>query len=474
MVAIGSGSALRSHRRLGMTPRLIHWAAANPPGHKEVKMLRKKFSKAALGASAVAAALILASCSSGGSPDTDKQSGTDAGKDEGGATAKEVTLTVATFNDFGYTDELLQEYMDANPHVKVVHQRAAKSDDARANYFQKLGKTGLADIEAVEVDWMPEVMQYADLLAPVPEDLKSRWLDWKVEGATDSAGNLVGYGTDIGPEGLCYRADLFEEAGLPTDREEVAKLFEGDWANYFGVGDQYVGATGKAFYDSAGAIAQGMLNQVQAAFEDPATGEIIATTNPEVKDIYDQLNAASETQSAKLGQWSDDWYAGMANGDFATTLCPGWFLGIIEGNAPDVTTWDIANVFPNGGGNWGGSYLTIPANGANVEEAQKLADWLTSPDIQLKAFINVGAFPSQNDALKSQELKDVHNAYFNDAPIGAILADRANAVTVSPFKGPNYFKVMTAFQDALTRVADGLQTSDQAWEQYVSEVDAIK
>lgn len=432
----------------------------------QTSLLRKSL---VVTATLAAGGLLLTGCSGGG---TDQSDAAASGGDD--SASGQITLTVATFNDFGYTDELLQEYMDANPNVKVVHNRAALSNDARANFFQKLGKTGLADIEAIEVDWMPEVMQYSDMLAPVPDDLKSRWLDWKVEAATDADGRLVGYGTDIGPEAICYRQDLFEEAGLPSDREEVAKLLEGDWANFFKVGDQYTTATGHAFYDSAGAISQGMMNQLPAAFEDPATGEITATTNPDVKTVWDQLTTASATQSAKLGQWSDDWYAGMANGDFAATLCPGWFLGIIEGNAPDIDGWNVANVFPGGGGNWGGSYLTVPANGKNVEEAQKLADWLTSPETQLKAFANVGTFPSQVDALSSPELLDSTNPYFNDAPIGAIFSDRAKAVTVSPFKGPLYFQVMDAFQHALTRTEDGSQTPDQSWEQWVSEVNAIK
>ncbi len=103
-----------------------------------------------------------------------------------------------------------------------------------------------------------------------------------------------------------------------------------------------------------------------------------------MKDIYDQVLAASATQSAHLGQWSDDWLAGLANGAYATMLCPGWMLGVIEGNAKDVTGWDIANVFPNGGGNWGGSYLTVPKNGSHVAAASDLAAWLTAPEQQLK------------------------------------------------------------------------------------------
>ena len=416
---------------------------------------------AAAAAAASATALVLAGCA--GSSDSSSS----------GSGDEEVELTIATFNDFGYTDELLQEYMDEHPNVTIVHNRAATSNDARANYFQKLGKTGLADIEAIEVDWLPEVMEYADLLAPVPADLSDRWLDWKVEAATDAEGNLIGYGTDIGPEGVCYRSDLFAEAGLPTDRDEVAAMLEGDWSTYFEMGEQYVEATGNAFFDSAGGTYQGMVNQLPAAYEDPETGEITATENPEVADIYDQVLEASANQSAHLGQWSDDWFAGLSNGAFATMLCPGWMLGVIEGNAADTTGWDIANVFPNGGGNWGGSYLTVPGNGANVGAAQELADWLTAPEQQIKAFEAAGTFPSQNEALTDPTLLEATNAYFNDAPVGSILSDRANAVTVSPFKGEYYFQINDAMQQALTRVEDGTQDAQTSWDQWVSEVELI-
>ena len=35
--------------------------------------------------------------------------------------------------------------MSANPNVKIVHNKAAVSQDARTNYFAKLGKEGLAE-----------------------------------------------------------------------------------------------------------------------------------------------------------------------------------------------------------------------------------------------------------------------------------------------------------------------------------------
>ncbi len=421
--------------------------------------LSRRSTAAAAIAGAAAFALLASGCSSTETPE--------AGGD--------ITLTVATFNDFGYTDEMFAQYEAENPGVTIVHNRAATSNDARDNFFTKLGAgSGLADIEAVEVDWFAEMMQYSDKLADLSSDeVADRWVDWKTAAATDADGRLVAYGTDIGPEAVCYRSDLFAAAGLPTDRDEVAALLEGDWDTYFEVGQQYVDASGAAWFDSAGATYQGMINQVEFAYEE-ADGTVIATENPEVEQIFTDVLTASSTLSAHLGQWSDDWFAGLANGAFATMLCPGWMLGVISGNAADVTGWDVANVFPGGGGNWGGSYLTVPAQGANIEAAQKLAAWLTAPEQQLSAFAAAGTFPSQVAAYESDELLSATNEYFNNAPVGEILIERSQAIEVAPFKSVKYFPINDALQKALTRVdVDATQSIQDSWDQFVADVTAL-
>ena len=389
---------------------------------------------------------------------------------------EKITLKVATFNDFGYTDEFLAGFTKEYPNITVEHTIAATSNDARTNYFTKLGAgSGLADVEAVEVDWLPEIMTYSDKLTDLTsDDTADRWISWKSEAATDPDGRLIGYGTDIGPEAVCYRSDLFADAGLPTDREEVAALLEGDWQHYFDIGEDFVSKSDAAWFDSAGATYQGMVNQITNAYEEN-DGTIIAAENPAVKDIYTDVLDASEDLSAHLGQWSDDWNAGIASGKFATMLCPGWMQGVISGQAPDTTTWDIANVFPNGGGNWGGSYLTVPAQGAHPEAATALADWLTAPEQQIQAFVAAGTFPSQTAAYENADLTGFTNPYFNDAPVGAIFADRAKAVDPTPpFKGPSYFKVQDAMTQALTRVdVDETDNADSSWDKFVTDVKAF-
>jgi cellobiose transport system substrate-binding protein len=413
-------------------------------------------------AAAVAGAAALALIATGCAP-----AASTGGDDE------KITLTLGTFNNFGYSDELLAEYTALHPNVTIKQNIAKTSDDAQTNLFTKLAAgSGLSDVEAVDGDWMPKVKQYSDLFVDLAsDDNAGRYSDWKTAGGT-ADGKLIGLGTDIGPEAICYRADLLSAAGLGTTPDEVAANIAGDWDAYYAAGEKYTAATGKAWFDSAGATFQGLANQYQNFYEKD-DGTVIATENPDVKAAFESVLGASSTLSAHLQEWTDDWAAGMANGSFATMLCPAWMLGVIQGDSPDATDWNIANVFPDGGGNWGGSYLLVPTQGKHTEAAKEFTDWLTAPEQQISAFKTAGTFPSQIAAYDDPALTGATNEFFNDAPIGTIFADRANAVTVTPFKGINYGAIMGAVQNGLTRVEQGQQSVDDSWTQVIADIKAL-
>jgi cellobiose transport system substrate-binding protein len=384
-----------------------------------------------------------------------------------------VTIRVATFNEFGY-EELIEQWNDERDDITIEQVKVGTWDDAKANLYTKLAAgSGLSDIEAIEGDAMPAILAesgaFEDLSDP---ELEGRWLDWVTEKATNADGQMIGYATDIGPEGICYRADLFEKAGLPTDRKEVAALM-GTWEDYFATGEEFVAKVpDTAWYDSSGGVAQAMLNQVENPFE--TDDNTVDVENPDLEGLYATITGNVEKGlSTRLPQWSDDWTAAFQNDGFATMACPGWMLGVIEGNADGVNGWDIADVFPGGGGNWGGSFLTVPSQGEHVEEAQEVAAWLTAPEQQVTAFAAKGTFPSQVEALDSPEVTDMTNAFFNDAPAGEILANRAEAVTVQPHKGPKYSDILTAFQTAILRVDDGSMGADESWDQFLADVEAL-
>ena len=394
--------------------------------------------------------------------------------DSGETADGKIKLTVATFNEFGY-EELIEEYNAMQDDVVVEQKKAGTANEHQDNLYTKLAAgSGLSDIEAIEVDWWAALMEESDAFEDLSDpEVEGRWLDWKTEAATTPDGALIGYGTDIGPEAMCYRSDLFKKAGMPTDREEVAALF-GTWDDYFETGRQFVKKSPDvAWYDASGATAQAMINQVEYSFEDE-DNTVIAAENPDVKDIFDTVTSLSEEGlSTNLVQWGEDWTASFQNDGFATMACPGWMLGVIEGNAEGVEGWDIANVFPGGGGNWGGSYLTVPTQGEHVEEAKALAKWLTAPEQQVKAFEAKGTFPSQVDALEDPALTGATNAFFNDAPTGEILVERAEAVPFIAHKGPKFADINTAFQQAIQRVDEGKESADEAWDSFLADVERL-
>ncbi|WP_405057329.1 ABC transporter substrate-binding protein [Kribbella sp. NBC_01505] len=388
-----------------------------------------------------------------------------------------IELTVATFNEFGYED-LYDEYMAEHPNIRIVERHAETVDAHIKNLDANLASgSGMADIEAMEIGWIYKYLargdQFVDLRDYGANDLKDRWLDWKVAGATTQDGRIIGYGTDIGPEAICYRRDLFAKAGLPTDRVEVAKLFA-DWPSYFATGRKFKAKVpGSAFYDSAVLTWEAMRNQlIQAYYSNQ--DRFLGSENKQLKNVWDQVvQGSADGLSARLPAWSEAWNKAFRTDAFATMACPGWLLGVIQSNAGNYGKgkWDVADVFPDGGGNWGGSYLTVPKQSPQAAEAARLAAWLTAPEQQVKVFKKVGSFPSTLDAYDDPQVKSQVNAYFNNAPVGQIFVNRARAVILKQHKGPREGEINQVFSAALAKVDDRKQSSADAWRKALDDAE---
>ena len=98
-------------------------------------------------------------------------------------------------------------------------------------------------------------------------------------------------------------------------------------------------------------------------------------------------------------------------------------MGYIQGQAPDTKgKWDVAAI-PGGGGNWGGSFLTIPKQGKNVDAAWEFIKWAVQPAQQITIFKNIGNLPSQPALYEDPAIVDFTNPFFSDAPVGQIFSD---------------------------------------------------
>ncbi len=384
-----------------------------------------------------------------------------------------VDLTLATFTEFGY-EALIPEYERLHPNIKITHRKTGQGGPYAQDMMTKLAAgSGLADVQAVEEGHLSDILskpsKFNDLSQIGPSGVSpDRWLSWKYDAGKDKNGKLIGYGTDIGPLAMCYRKDLLAAAGLPSDPQAVKPLFA-TWDSYFAAGAQYTAKTGKAWFDSAAQNFNSMVNQLPVGYLD-TNDKLTVENNQGIKDAWAKVtDAVAKGESAKLTAFSNEWNSGFKQSAFATKACPAWMLGVIKEQAgPDnAGKWAVTAAFPGGGGNWGGSYLTVPKQSKHPREAAELAAWLTAPEQQIKAFEAKGNFPSQAKALESPQLLNATDAYFGGAKIGELFAEQAKKVAKPQYKGPNDGQIQeNVASPALQSVEQGASAAD-GWQRLV-------
>jgi len=391
----------------------------------------------------------------------------------GGGAGGKTKIVIGTFGDFGY-QKLYKEYEKAHPDIDIV-ERVTKAEDHHKNLAAHLAtNAGAADIESIEEGWLGQFKaqpaRFNDLRSLGASKIQSRWPDWKWQASIAKNGAQLGLGTDVGGMAMCYRTDLFKKAGLPTERDKVSALWP-DWDGYIATGKKFAAAKvpDAAFFDGPAVMYRSILGQADEGLYDKSDHPVVES-NPAVRGAYDKtVEALDAGLSAKIAAWSPEWNAGFQKGKFATIACPSWMMAYIQDQAKNASgKWDIAKI-PGGTGNWGGSYLTIPKQSKHAKEAYALAAWLTAPEQQAKVFRTKGNFPSTSTLYDDPVITDYTNPFFNNAPVGKIFSESVK--TMKPqYVGPKAGDMNTAIINALTRVEQGKQSPDAAWQQALKEI----
>ncbi|NRQ34667.1 extracellular solute-binding protein [Nonomuraea sp. NN258] len=427
-----------------------------------------------------AAALTVASCGSGGTPSASAPASSAA------APAAPVTIRVQVFgggSNFGYKNAI-EKWNAEHKDIQIKEERL--SDQFEQQYWPQMiqwlqAGNGAGDVVGIDEGGMglakarPE--WWVDLKEHGLESRKADFPAWKWENGVAADGKLFGLGTDIGGMSICYRADLFKKAGLPSERDEVSALWP-TWDDFIKVGQQFQGKVKDSkFTDGTNTLYQVYLYQ-EAAKNGNVTyfdkdNNLIVDKNPAVKSAFDFAQKMTQAGlTAKLRNFTDEWAAGTQKGAFATLGCPSWMLGVVSGNAGDggKGKWDVASV-PGGGGNWGGSWLAVPKQTKHPKEAAMVADYLTQATTQASVFTDFGNMPSNTKAQADTTVQGAKNEYFNDAPIGDIFAKSASSLQ-PVFLGVKHAQVKNAIESVIQGMDDGSVAHDKAWQQLID--DAVK
>lgn len=389
----------------------------------------------------------------------------------GSGGSDKVELTMWLFSGTGL-DEQIDKYQEDNPNIKINIQEAEYSDHHTNLITALAAGSGAPDVTIVESDYIERFkensQQFHNLADYGADEVEDDYLEWRWREASSDDGSFVlGLPTDVGPMAMAYRTDIFEEAGLPTDPEEVAAQLA-TWDDYIEAGRQLTEATDSHMYNVGGDLFRVIREQDETQYFDE-DGDLIIEDSPQIQKAWD-ITVDNLDIQVGISRESTEWGAALARGDFSTVFLPPWMLQQIIDNAPDTEgLWSVTQI-PEASGNWGGSLLSVPEQSDHPEEAYEFISWLLAPEQQLEIFKEHGNFPATPSVYDSDEVQDYSNSFFDRDDLGTMFAEAAERVEYV-YRSPMSSTINGLMDDAIQSIIDGEASKEEAWETAVEEIE---
>lgn len=169
-------------------------------------------------------------------------------------------------------DKLIAKAKEKFPNIELTAQKIG--GDFKAKLKTTLAaRSGEPDIVALN-DWIMELFPSEDRFYNLYDlgagEIEDQYLPWKWKQGVTPSGQMIGFPMDTGPTALFYRADLFKQAGLPSEPEEVARQIN-NWDAYAAAGEQIKEKLGgKVFLtDNIGSVYNQVLSQAAERYFRP-------------------------------------------------------------------------------------------------------------------------------------------------------------------------------------------------------------
>ncbi len=301
----------------------------------------------------------------------------------------------------------IEDFHQDYPEIKIEQEILGPSD-VYANLLLALSAgAGIPDMVGLESS---HLSQYVALggLADITEEI-SPWYDKidqaKWPAAKDKEGRIYAMPVDSGPVALYYRRDVFEQAGLASDPESVAKLLD-TWDDLYEVGKQIKTATAKFIFPQAKTnndfrIFETLMWQQEAGYVD-REGKLVIDSPKAVRTLEYLGKLWKEDLLLDSPAWTAGWYAALDAGMVATIPNAIWLGGFLWGwiAAESVGKWGVVSlpVWEEGGvrsSNDGGSNISITKASENKEAAWEFIKYIfTNKEYLIDAWRAMDWFPS--------------------------------------------------------------------------------
>jgi len=415
---------------------------------------------------ALLSAVALAGCaSSTDSSDEGSDGGTAGGACEPSEGPVELTFTTWIPGIEGVVDLWNAE----NPDIQVTVQTGPNGNGGTyQNFFNQLKAGNAPDLGQIEYDALPNFRVQDGLVdLGVCEDVMAAqddFVDWTWNQVSfGEEGSAYGVPQDAGPMAMFYRADLFEENGIPVPTT---------WAEYQEAAVQIKDLGGYITNFSQSDINQfaGLVWQAGGSwFANDGTEWTVDLTSPESVEVADYWQGMIDEGLVSANPpWTSEWDNAYNTGSDWTWISAVWGANSIASGAPDTAgNWAVAPMpqWAEGdaaAGNWGGSSTAVFKGSEHVYEAAQFALWLNTSDEALTA-LNKAAnlYPATKAGADLPALQEGVEFYGGQA-IYDVFAEASSQVNPDFTWGPTMTQVYSDASDGFKGAVTGTGTLTDA------------
>lgn len=399
---------------------------------------------------------------------------------EMGEENNQVELVVWTWpdNDKAF-EKIIPIFEKTNPNIDVNVQ-AFSSEEYHNKLLSSLVSGDGPDVAMIEINQVANFKNKKGFVDLSQEPFnaiqyKENFPEASWEYVEREDGSVFALPKNTGPGAMFYRRDLFEQAGLPTEPDEVHELLK-TWDDYLEIGkklskegEQWMVATPNELYSAITGQA-GISN-----FDKDGNLQI---EHPDAKKALEYVDKASKEGliSPHYTMWSPEWGATMQNGTVATYLSGNWLSGSMKDIYAQETAGKWGVTFApeyqgNSAFNEGGDFIGILETSKQKDAAWEFIKFVTMNMESLEImYTQNDLYPAWLPALEEDWLNTPDNFF-----AGQITNDIFGQVSqklIPQVTNPNDPVVDDAMNSAFINIITGNANYDEALRLAKEEIEA--
>lgn len=369
----------------------------------------------------------------------------------------------ATHPDLDWEIEFLP--IDANDYLTKLQQSYASGSD-------------IPDLLMGEIGWRASAFRLGiwENLEQEPYNLdRSIFMDYVPSLTSNDQGQIIALENAQNPASMAYKRDLAIQYLGTDDQKELEAMFQ-SYEDYARIGQQvYEASEGKVhLFPGLQDVATMMMNQKRGICNVNDAGEL--DVSAKVRPTLETLEALRTANACgNLSQWSSQWYSSYGSSDYILFPSASWSISFqIEPNDPEgAGNWGLFTP-AEGGFGWGGTCYGIYNESAMKEEVwDYLKWWLISKEGADIMKESAGFFLPVKSLYEDPLYTQGTRPYFGDQQIYKfMMEDIASAIPPANMTIYDSLVVDTMNMIAQVMTADETVTADQAYEQFIADLQA--